>query len=68
MTCKQGLQLGLALVSWSEGKTLEARDALGVDKNWYPFVPDCYEKINVSKGIEWRTVEGSLPLGSKHDL
>ena len=67
MTTHQGLQLGLALVSWSEGKALEVRDALAADRNWYPFTADSYEKINVQEGMEWRTADRSVPGIAKYD-
>ena len=67
MTAHQALQLGLALVSWSEGKALEVRDSMAADKNWYPFTVDSYEKINVHGGIEWRTVDRSVPVISQYD-
>jgi hypothetical protein len=67
MTTHQALQLGLALVSWSEGKALEVRNALAADKNWHPFTIDSYETINVQEGIEWRTTDRSLPVISKYD-
>ena len=67
MTTDQGLQLGLALVSWSEGKALEVRDSLANDKRWYPFTVESYEKINVQEGMEWRAADRSVPVISKYD-
>jgi hypothetical protein len=67
MTKEQALQLGAALISWSKGASLEARDALGVDKTWYPFAPEDYEKLSVEEGIEWRTIGQSLLPSSKPD-
>jgi hypothetical protein len=55
MTKDQAFQLGEALIAWSMGADLEARDISDADKDWYPFIPDCYEKITVKDGIEWRT-------------
>jgi len=68
MTREQALQLGLALVSWSEGKALEVRDSQATDRNWYPFTVDSYEKIHVQEGMEWRTADRSLPVLSKYTL
>jgi hypothetical protein len=67
MTTYQGLQLGLALVAWSEGKPLEVRDSLAADKRWCPFDPESYEQINIQEGIEWRTVDRSVPVVSKYE-
>lgn len=54
VTSDQSLQLGKALTAWGHGAALEARNAKGPDKSWYPFTPEDYEKLNVEKGIEWR--------------
>ena len=63
VTRDQAFQLGQALMAWSRGMTLEARDTLNANKNWHPFFPDSYEKISVEDGIEWRTVKpASCPL------
>jgi hypothetical protein len=59
MTKDQALQLGEALIAWSHGADLEARDVLNTTKDWYPFFPDSYEKITVEEGIEWRTAAHS---------
>jgi hypothetical protein len=57
MTKEQASNLGRALISWSKGAALQARDARGPDKAWYSFTPEDYEKINVEEGIEWQAVD-----------
>jgi hypothetical protein len=65
MTTHQARDLGLALIAWSEGKTLEVRDVLSADKRWFPFDPESYEQITTREGIEWRTEDRSEIVVSK---
>ena len=57
MTKEKASQLGLALLLWSKGAILEARDTESPDPRWIPFDPGAYEKINVDEGLEWRVRE-----------
>jgi hypothetical protein len=67
MTKAQAAQLGQALILWSNGASLEARDSLGEDQTWYPFCPEDYEKISVILGIEWkRANQPSLPSSKRN--